>query len=308
MYAIVLCSTGELDAGYEMGKLAPALAEQFHDKFFRNMADHIFNTHIRFWKESYSNSLPHLEEVYQVALDVGDLKYAAFGASQFCYYGLHAGRPLTELLVDVESYAKAIAKTKQVTSIHLHAITHQSVLNLLGRTPDPIHMSGPAYDEEEMLPVHEEANDRTNILVLLGAKTMLAYYFRQPELAVGFVEANMEYLDAAPSSLNASLFDFHAAMSHLALCDERDESERELLLERVGTFRVNIEKYAAHAPMNHAHRLALVDAEIARVRGETAGRNGCVRRRHQGRASKRVHPRGSPRQRARRTVLPRAWE
>ena len=268
VYGLVLCSLNEIDAGYDYGKLALRFAARADDRRAANRARHVFNAHIRFWKEPFRRSSAELREVFQIGVANGDLEYGAFGAFMSTTQRFFAGDPLPEVSIDADRYGAAIRSIGQETSGITHSITRQLIENLSGNVTDPTILAGSAYDERTMLAAHERANDRTNIFVAYCAKTMLGVLFGRPDLAHAAAQANRAYMDGGASTVYVPVFVFHAALAELGLCASLSATARQLAILRVRRGLRDLRRWAGHAPMNNQHRVLLVEAELARVLGD----------------------------------------
>ena len=207
IYGMILCSINSIDAGYEYGKLALRQADQFEDQRLRYIAYYIFNTHIRFWKEHFRESVPHLRTYHQMLVENGEFKYGAFAAFMYCTMSFYGSENLEGLATEMEKYTEAIRGLKQETSGYTQQITHQAALNLRGEADDPSRLKGRVYDEDELLKLHQDANDRSNLFTFYGTKTMLAVLFRRPEAASKTRRSSRSIRTAAsrPSSYRCSV-------------------------------------------------------------------------------------------------------
>ena len=80
---------------------------------------------------------------------------------------------------ETTTYGDAIRRLRQESSEHLNDVFHQAILNLTGHGSQPWRLIGEAYNEEVMLPVHVDANDKSVLSILYLNKTMLCYFFRR---------------------------------------------------------------------------------------------------------------------------------
>jgi class 3 adenylate cyclase len=268
VYGLVLCSLNEIDAGYAYGQLALRFADRADDRRAANRARHVFNAHIRIWKEPFRRSASELRDVFQVGVANGDLEYGAFGGFMSCTLRLLAGDDLAELGVDAERYGTAIRAIGQETSGYTHAITRQVIANLASDVEDPTALAGPAYDERHLMAAHLRANDRTNIFVAHCAKTMLGVFFGRPDRAHEAAKANRAYLDGGASTAYLPVFVYHAALAELGIAHALSIVDRQVAILRVRRGLFDLRRWAKHAPANHEHRVQLVEAELARVLGD----------------------------------------
>ncbi|MFL9453914.1 hypothetical protein AB0758_22785 [Tolypothrix bouteillei VB521301_2] len=124
------------------------------------------NLFIRHWQEHISNTLTTFQSVYSNGVETGDLEWAAYAAFQYCFQSYLVGKQLTVVERDMASYWNAIDKIKQETALNYHEIHWQAVLNIMGKSENPCVMSGEAYDEQKMLPIHQQTNDQVAIQFL----------------------------------------------------------------------------------------------------------------------------------------------
>ena len=135
------------------------------------------------WKVSIHSYLPQYITSYQTALEAGDLEFAAQAASSICFMALYAGAELKPLDLEMISWMRIIENIKATTTLQYARIYYQYALRLYtppARPDEPPHLlKGDVYDEDEMLPIHQQAKDYTAICVLYFNKLMLAYLFEE---------------------------------------------------------------------------------------------------------------------------------
>ena len=269
-YGVILCGvTGDIEAGYQFGQLALSLLERVGTQEIKARTIHVVNALIRHWQDPVRDTLSPLQEAYQMGLENGDLEFAAFAAHQYCLHCLCIGEELEGLEREMASYGEAIASIKQETVFIYNEIYRQVALNLLGRSGKPCYLQGEAYDEEKMLPLHLEANDRTAIYVVYLCKLILSYLFEEFQEAVGYATQAEGYLDSVTSLLLVPVFYFYDSLARLAELPETAR-ERKSILAKVEADRKKMKVWARHAPRNHQQKFVLVEAEWHRVLGESA--------------------------------------
>jgi predicted ATPase/class 3 adenylate cyclase/tRNA A-37 threonylcarbamoyl transferase component Bud32 len=269
VYGLVLCSLGDIDGGWLYGGQALRYAERFDDPRQRARAAHLYNTHIRFWKDPIRESVAPLRRTFETAVTNGDLEFAAFSAFMHCNMQLQSGRELSELELDMDRFAAEIDATKQETTASSHAIGRQAVSNLLGGGPaDPCVLEGMAYDEHRMVPLHEARNDRTNLFVYYAIKLFLATFFRRFETGRRIAETSATYADGGVSTVYVPASLFYGALVHLGPCGP-ESSDREA--ERAASRKLRrLRGFAKHEPHGNGHRVLLLEAETARIAGQDA--------------------------------------
>ncbi|MCA1993527.1 MAG: serine/threonine-protein kinase PknK, partial [Coleofasciculus sp. S288] len=80
-YGLFLCGiVGDIESGYQFGKLALRLLEQFDTPDLKAMTINVVYNFIMHWKESIRVTLNPLREAYRIGLETGDLEFAAYSA------------------------------------------------------------------------------------------------------------------------------------------------------------------------------------------------------------------------------------
>ena len=264
---------GKIDLGYRFGELATEVQNRFDSKAQEARTIFAVNCLTRHWKEHARESSRDYREAYQIGLQTGAFDYAALSAFWHVRYLLSAGKELTVVKQLADSYRDAVAPLGQETFLHQYDILRQVVLNLMGKTENPCDLIGDVYDEEKMLPVHLEANDRMAINNLYGNKSILCYTFENYAQAVENMSIFEKYIDVAIGTIVVPIRCFYDSLARLALFPETQKSEQRSHLKKVSANQKKMKKWARHAPMNYLHKYYLVEAERDRVcgRGEKAG-------------------------------------
>ena len=270
-YGTILCGViGDIDSGYQFGKLALSLLDKFNAKELKAKTFLVVNDLIRHWKEHLSETLQPLLEAYQSGLETGDLEFAALSANAHFYHSYFIGQELRQLEREIATYGETIAQLKQETTLHLFQIWRQTILTLLGQTEHHYRLIGEAYDEEKMLPIHLEANDRTAIFLLYFNKLVLCYLSDEHHKAVENSALTERYLDGGLGVVTVPLFHFYDSLAQLAIYPSAKKIEQKRILLKVAANQKKMQKWAHHAPSNFLHKVYLVEAELCRVTGQDA--------------------------------------
>jgi predicted ATPase/signal transduction histidine kinase/DNA-binding NarL/FixJ family response regulator/tRNA A-37 threonylcarbamoyl transferase component Bud32 len=258
----------DIEASDQFGQLAFNLLERLNAREVRSQTLFKISTFITPWKHHARETLPLLEDAYSSGLEYGDLVHIGYSASNKCQYSYWSGSELKSLEQEMARYGKAIAQINQETALKWHQIFHQAVLNLLGRAENPCCLVGEAYNEEQLLTLHIQGNERTSIHYVFLNKLILCYLFGEfPQAAENATKAE-QYLDGTIGVLTVPLFHFYDSLAQLAIYASVPHSQQERLLTRVLSNQEKMQKWAGHAPMNFQHKYELVEAEKARVLGQ----------------------------------------
>ncbi|MCG8366236.1 MAG: hypothetical protein MJA27_23235, partial [Pseudanabaenales cyanobacterium] len=269
IYGVVLCDlVDDIEAGYQASQLVLGVLERSQTTSLKAQISVFVYDLIRHWKDPIRQILQPLLEGYASGLETGDLEWASFSALIYCYHAYFMGRELSGLAVEMANYSEVITTLKQEAALNYQEISRQAVLNLLGESSEPCQLIGAAYDEAKMLPLHQEAGDRTAVCFLALNKLILCNYFGDFGLAHPTADLTREYLDGATGSIHWPIFHFHDSLVQLALFPQASSEAQNQILAQVETNQAKLRHWAQMGPMNHLHKFQLVAAERHRVLGE----------------------------------------
>ncbi|MEL6459376.1 MAG: AAA family ATPase [Cyanobacteria bacterium J06621_15] len=266
MYGFILCGiVDDIESGSQFGQLALNLVDKFNSKDIESKVLLLVGHFIKHWRESVHKSLPLLTKAYQVGLEAGDLEFAGYSASFYCFDCILIGTELENLETEISAYSDAINRLKQEHLLHQIHISRQTVLNLLNRSENRCELLGEAYDESQMISVHEQANDRTTLAFLYIAKLKLCYLFNDYEKAAENAVRAQEYLDGVVAMVCIVSFYFYDSLVKLARYKSANKTEQLQIHQQVEQNQEKMLYWANNAPQNCLHKFHLVEAEKYRV-------------------------------------------
>jgi predicted ATPase/signal transduction histidine kinase/tRNA A-37 threonylcarbamoyl transferase component Bud32 len=269
LYGLLLCGVqGEIDSGYEFGKLASSLVSQFNAEELKAKILTVVSAHVMHWKEHVRETLTSSMSGYASGLETGDLEYAGYCGYIYPYHSFWLGKELWVLEKELVAYCESLKKINQQVALTWNLVYLQTVLNLKGSYENVDCLIGEAYDEQSMLPIHQQVNDLYTINHLFVNKLMLSYIFGEYFKAVEYAAIAEKSLGGVTGLFVVPVFYFYDSLAHLAIYHTAKESERQAILEKVQANQQKMELWATHAPTNHLHRFYLVEAERYRILGQ----------------------------------------
>ncbi len=275
VYGLILSGiVGDLNNSDRMGKLSRQLLQRYRAsgqaESLRARTQHVLYAFVDHWHEPLTASCPRLLENYQLGLDTGDLEYAVLSAHVYCLNSFLIGQELQGLAQEMSTYSEVMRQLKRATTLNFQTVWHQTVLNLLGESPDPTKLQGAVYDEIEKLPVHHERQDATALLIVYWHKAMLCYWFGQGESALRNIKQSANYLQGVPGLPIVPVWHFYDALIHLDQFEAVSADEQAETIIRVAQIQQKLQTWSDLAPHNHEHRIALIQAEEARILGKVS--------------------------------------
>lgn len=270
-YGMVLCGAfGALDSGYAFGKLALDMIARSEATEHKACITLVFATFIQPWKEPLARSIEGYLKSFRLGLETGDLDIATLGAAGYCSDMFFTGEELEGLEKKLAKYAQTVENLKHHASLCAIRFSRQIVQNMMGRSEKPYVLDGECFREKTGLPELIEAGDLTWVFVAYVDKLMLCYFFGEYREGHAAAKEARKYMESAQSTFHFGLFHFWDCLNLLALYPRASAGERRRILRSVAAYRKKLKKWAANCPANFMHRLYLVEAERARVRGRAA--------------------------------------
>ena len=268
-YGLILCGVmGDIESGYKFGKLAIDLLNKLDAKEFKIKTLVVVNSFIIHWKKHLRETLQPLLDAYQFGIEAGEPEFASISANLYCRHSYFAGRELPGLEQEIATYWHAIDRLKQKTPLYYQSAIRQVVSNLMGKSIKSHCLIGEWYDEEEMLPIHMEDNNKTAIFMIYLYKIILNYLFYRFHDAVGNAISSKKYIDDVKSSSQVPIFYFYDSLSSIAVFPDAQKHTQKRILKKVASNQKKMKKWAHNAPMNYLHKFYLVKAERCRILSE----------------------------------------
>ncbi|MCK6408031.1 AAA family ATPase [Thauera sp.] len=261
----VLCGVlGAIDEGYRAGSMALALEAARPSRHSRHKSLSLFNCYVRHYREPLPRALAGLHEAHAEALACGDLEYAAYSLAAAIQYAVPLAEDLRALARDMRRQLLQLEQTGQKQSLQYSYMALQALTRLCELSAMPTALDGEHYREASMLAEHRRENHLTAVCLHHFYKALLALVFADypgalAECALG--EAHLPYVGGTHT---ATWFRSLHALALLRTLPPPGAG-RERALRKLRAIVREVRAMATHAPANHAHRVALIEAEHLRL-------------------------------------------
>ncbi|MGL4379040.1 MAG: diguanylate cyclase domain-containing protein, partial [Microcoleaceae cyanobacterium] len=277
IHGTVLCAFfGYVKTGYSFGKLALNLLDRFNTIEFKPIIMDLFGSCLQHHQEALRDAIPLLKDGYIAGRETGDFLFASFCIFNYCIINFFAGVELDTFESEIAGYSTMMAQLKQYSTQTYLDMLRQTVCNLRETVNKPDCLIGSGYDETVMIPQYHRDNQLSAIAGVYIFKLLLAYFFGNYTAAKDYIEETHQYLLALSGMIFVPIFDFYAALTHLALFPTELEQEGRhggtapTIMAQIETHQIILQQWAQNAPMNHLHKWHLVEAERNRVLGNKA--------------------------------------
>ncbi|MEG4054906.1 MULTISPECIES: AAA family ATPase [unclassified Microcoleus] len=267
-YGVIVCASGDIHTGYHASQLALNLLDKFDANFLKCKIYNLFNGLIRPWKEHLKNTLESLQEATQSGLETGDIEYAGYSATTYCFTPFLIGEQLDIVDQQQKQYLDLALKLKQDYSIYYIKMVHQLTLNFKNAANSKCLLVGESFDETQMLPVFIETKNKMLLFIAYLAKTILFYMFKASNSAVATAILGAEHAASVMGMVVSAVHNFYYSLALLSDYAKVSVSEQQQYLVIVEENQQIMRRWADSAPSNFKHKYELVEAEKARVSGQ----------------------------------------
>ncbi len=271
---IVTWQIPDIDLAYQLGQLALNLLDKLNAKEFRCKASLTFCITIQHWKQHTRNTIEPLRQAIQDGLEVGDIEFACHTADFYCAHLFFVGEHLEIVADRLEQYIDFVNIFKQEYQLNLLKIFGQVVSNIRGDSENKCKLIGKNFNETEKIPQFIEEQNVICLLYLYFFKSRLCYLFKDYYGCLENAELAAQYSHFVR---NIVLFVEHIFYYSLALIaqyanscfSEENENSKQHYLTQVEENQEKMKYWAQNCPMNYQHKYDLVEAEKARVLGQS---------------------------------------
>ncbi len=271
VYGVILCGiVGDIESGYQFGKLALSLLDKFNGKAIQARTLDMVEGFVIHWKDPARNIFEPLRWGYQCGVESGEFEWAGYTAFKICQYSLFTGKELTSLEQEMTVWSQYLVRLQQKMGVNLVEVTRQTALNLISESENPCLLVGDAIDEERLLQIYLADNNGYGLHYFYLNKLILCYLFWEFDLAVIYATQAAEYLGTVTGALAVPVFHLYDSLARLTIHPNVTKSEQHNIMKKIATNQDKMKRWADHAPSNHLHKFYLVEAEKYRVLGENA--------------------------------------
>ncbi|MEG4487899.1 AAA family ATPase [Microcoleus sp. D2_18a_B4] len=262
----------DLDFAYQLGKLSLQVLEQLDAKEFRSKILVNVSIGITHFKKHTRETIEPLRQAINSGLEFGDIEYACHAADYYCAHLFFNGEHLDYVQEQQKLYIDLAERLSQEHQLYLLKILGQLVENLRGMTDNKLILMGSILNEEKAISYLREVKNFICLFRLYFAKTVVCYLFKQYKEAIEFAREGLKYSGYVQSNISFIEQTFYYCLILLAQYVQEDSGEEEKkqeYLSQVEETQKTIKNWAFHCPMNYQHKYDLVEAEKARVLGQS---------------------------------------
>ncbi len=268
LFGIVLNTLEMYPVSHAWGQLALELLERWpKDRRLEAATRHILFNLVCNWMVPLSSTLQSLREVFDIGRQTGDYEYAGFAAHGFVHNSFYAGSPLAPLKKEA-LWLGAQLREFGVNALHVHRPFEQLLKAMTGDLENPASLDQVGFDSQQQLVASLRADARSSVCVLSLTMGIARFHFGDAAEASELLEQARAHLDGAPSVWHPPTVHLFAALAAGRACEQSNDPEaRARFRQRAEQSLPPLLRLSELNPINFAHRVSLVQAELSRLDG-----------------------------------------
>ena len=263
-FAIVLNAVNLVDVAFAFGTIGYKMLDRVDDRFVRPKTMHVYFNLVKPFVAPVRDMATDQQLTVQMGLDTGDIEYASWALHAVAHGPVYAGTPpLPEAADSLARCLTVFEHNRQMPQNACTAPFGQVIRNLRGKSEDPSRLVGDDFDGDLMRDEMIAINFRGAAFILTVLGAYVRFMFGDPAEAETYAASGAEYADGAVSTYHQVWFRQFRVLSILKQNPAASKGDLSAIQDDMKQLHV----WNSFSPVNHGHRVALVEAEIARVEG-----------------------------------------
>ncbi|MEM7066072.1 MAG: adenylate/guanylate cyclase domain-containing protein [Cyanobacteria bacterium P01_B01_bin.77] len=244
---------GDYQAGYESARLSLQLSEHYCDRTQTSRACFILSNFVQSWVRPVSEADAINQAGVDAGLETGEFQYVGYTLSYRISNLFFQGKPLSEVMAALQEAMQFCRQVKNQWAIDALLGYQLTIQQLLGESSgiDPSYIQA-CHDNNSL-------SGLCRYYILQG---LALYLDRQPTEALAMLEKATPMLDFILGVVSVAEYHFYRAILLAELPVSSDT------LQQLETHRTWLHQRAAICPDNFLQKAQLIDAELARLKGQ----------------------------------------
>ncbi|PSB39937.1 hypothetical protein C7B69_00715 [filamentous cyanobacterium Phorm 46] len=268
LYAFTLVNKyREIKAGCAAGELSLNLYERWDNKELGACIFHMWGALTLHYIKYIDECKPFMLKAFNSGLETGAYQWSGYASINYlwvCFFG-NASLPKATDIAD--KFIPVLSKVDR-NMLAYHLLTKNAIAQLTN-PPETAGEPEIFIDEEQLLEFARSCADLTTAFVIYLYKLTIANWFGEVDRALEYALKGAEFLKGGAGHFVNPVFRFHHAIALAAACTNANECDRQLYQTQL---EISLDKFrdlAEHCPANYLHKYSLIQAEVARLSGDS---------------------------------------
>lgn len=257
----------DMRTGYQLGRIAVTLADKSDWGSVISKTGVLFGGILSQWVGHAREGDAYLTKSLQRGLESGDYIFASFAMISHVN-SLYMRETLGSLSRTIVQYMEIIDKTRDPYVKQNLLLYRQFIQAMQGKTENPLSFNEETFDEEQyLIQVSKGDTAATTLFQYYTFKIQLSYLTESYEQALQYAQAVKPYAFYAQELPHNSECRYYESLSISTLLSTDGTKDKRRLWKRLRTNLNKMKRWSKQSPENFLHKVLLMEAEIARLRG-----------------------------------------
>jgi len=268
LYAFTLVNKyREIKAGCAAGELSLNLYERWDNKELGACIFHMWGALTLHYIKYIDECKPFMLKAFNSGLETGAYQWSGYASINYLWVCFFGNASLVKATDIADKFIPVLSKVDR-NMLAYHLLTKNAIAQLT--SPPEISPEPETFiDEHQLLEFAKSSADLTTAFVIYLYKLTVANWFGEVDLALEYALKGAEFLKGGAGHFVNPVFRFHHALALAAACTKANDIESKLYRKQLN---ISLEKFrdlAEHCPANYLHKYSLIQAEIARLSGDS---------------------------------------
>ena len=268
-YGLLLCSVlGDYQHGYEFGRLAARLSDQYDNAAQKCKSTHVFVAFVSHWSRHIKFSDRFNQEGFQAGLESGELQFAGYHCYNRALRIYHENRLLSNILSDLQELFAFTQKNKNQHAADNIIGVRMIVFNLTGQTRDKLSFHDDVRSDAQYLQDWQDRRSYPALAHYQVIKSQVLYLYGAFQEALACSVAAEGPMTNIPGHITVAAHAFYRALTLAALYPAAAAGAQQDYLAQLDRLQHQMQSWAESCPENFQHKYHLMAAERARITGQ----------------------------------------
>lgn len=259
---------GDIEGGYAFGQLASRVIERFNAREYETRTNTIRIAFLDHWREPLRAAGEAFMENYRSGFETGDLEYTAWSGKQAAAIFYWLGDDLAEIRLMARRLTETLRRINQEVLVQYVSTLVQVTESLTGDDPEPWRLTGRGHDFDALMASYRATGNSAGLCWAHLHRLVLCVLFGRTEEALAALAVCEETAGSTMAMPYVPIMSFYFSLAWIAACAGAPPGARRELLAKVEANQRDLKIWAENAPWDRAQHWALVEAELARERGD----------------------------------------
>ena len=259
LYGLIMIKLKEYKLGYRYGQISIKMMERMNaNECLARLYLTNYST-LTVWCTPLELSLEPFNYAHKAAMLCGDVEFSVLNLMAKFTIEFLCGKPLKKLSEEFEKYAQEVEKSSQNSQKMLTDPYRQCILNLIGKSENPLILTGSVMNQDEHLELSKKLKHYTAVCVLNYLGLMLSYLFEDYNLAAERAVASHRIDNDFMGRFDIVMHSFFRGLNTNALA--RTTREKQKWMKEAKHCKKRLKEWSQYNPWNCQQKYLLLKAE-----------------------------------------------